>query len=392
MPNKSATRKTIKKVKSTSTKTSATKPKSVKKSAASASPQSSRSKVKSRSTSKVASKKSATKKKLTKKSSTKKSRVKKSSATKSPKLSASKKGGIKSSKTLGNALLKNVTTNTKKSKKTTSKKTAAKKAKVETVEEEPMAAAMAESMAAAMFASDFMNEDEALARQAEKDSYQRELCERLAVSQTRYDELANIELAADIVFNFNHSAIDALVRVIESRDDVHSSDAAKVIAEVASRDADLVEPELDRLLVLLDDESPFLRDVLFAVVPLADRVAEEMTDHIDLLWSIISETESEASNIQLSAVKVLSAMCAASPDQARVIAGGLVDLLGKCLPADVSAYAETILPALGDSHIHRAKPVLDRRMKELAPAEVARLRRAMRSAGTISRARYSTAS
>jgi hypothetical protein len=48
----------------------------------------------------------------------------------------------------------------------------------------------------------------------------------------------------------------------------------------------------------------------------------------------------------------------------------------------VAFFAESVLPALGTAHIHRAKPVLDRRMKELIPAEVARLRRAMRAAQT----------
>ena len=73
-------------------------------------------------------------------------------------------------------------------------------------------------------------------------------------------------------------------------------------------------------------------------------------------------------------------MCAASPDYARTLAGGLVDLLGKCMPKDVAFFAESVLPALGSAHSHRAKPVLDRRLKELTPAEVARLRRAQRAA------------
>ena len=81
-------------------------------------------------------------------------------------------------------------------------------------------------------------------------------------------------------------------------------------------------------------------------------------------------------------VKLLSALCAAGPDYARTLAGGLVDLLGKCMPKDVAFFAESVLPALGTAHSHRAKPVLDRRMKELTPAEVARLRRAVRAAQT----------
>jgi hypothetical protein len=75
-------------------------------------------------------------------------------------------------------------------------------------------------------------------------------------------------------------------------------------------------------------------------------------------------------------------LCAAGADYARTLAGGLVDLLGKCMPKDVAFFAESVLPALGTAHSHRAKPVLDRRMKELTPAEVARLRRAVRAAQT----------
>jgi len=97
---------------------------------------------------------------------------------------------------------------------------------------------------------------------------------------------------------------------------------------------------------------------------------------------VINDGTEEADSAQAAAIRLLAAMCAAGPDYARTLAGGLVDLLGKCLPKDVALFAEAVLPALGTAHSHRAKPVLDRRMKELTPAEVARLRRAVRMAQT----------
>jgi hypothetical protein len=100
----------------------------------------------------------------------------------------------------------------------------------------------------------------------------------------------------------------------------------------------------------------------------------------DVFWQVLTEQTDYADMAQTGSVKLLAALCAAGPDYARTLAGGLVDLLGKCHPKHVALYAESVLPALGTAHSHRAKPVLDRRMKELTPAEVARLRRAVRAA------------
>ncbi len=265
-------------------------------------------------------------------------------------------------------------------KKPAAKKTAAKKPSAKKPAAKKETTSITSSIAEAMFADAVMNEDQALERQAERDRKMRDLCTRLAISQPQYDEMANLELAANVIFNYDHSAIDALIWIIESGDDVHGQDAAKVIAEVAGRDADLIEPELDRLVALMDADERMLPFVLCAIAPMAHQVVGDMVYYTDMLWQYVNETETDIDMAQLASVKILSAMCGSGADQARVLAGGLVDLLAHCRSKDVAVFAEAILPALGDSHSHRAKPVLDRRIKELAPAEVARLRRAIRAA------------
>ncbi|MFZ9887070.1 MAG: hypothetical protein ACO3JL_06175 [Myxococcota bacterium] len=119
---------------------------------------------------------------------------------------------------------------------------------------------------------------------------------------------------------------------------------------------------------------------MFALSPIAARVVDALWDMRELLWSVLGDGTEHGEMARAAAVRLLAALCASSPTHARTLAGGLVDLLGKCPPKDVALYAESVLPALGSAHSHRAKPVLDRRMKELTPAEVARLRRAVRLA------------
>lgn len=208
---------------------------------------------------------------------------------------------------------------------------------------------------------------------------EQDILERLSVSMDRYDDIPNLELAASIVFHLDREAVEILIAVMERNDEVHGPDAARVLAEVASRDAELIEPYVERMVALVNyDNWEMLPFVMCSLAPMGDRVAEDLWDYRELLWAVLNEESDDTDFAQAAAVKLLSAMCAAGPDYARTLAGGLVDLLGKCMPCHVAMYAEAVLPALGSAHSHRAKPVLDRRIKELMPAEVARLRRAAR--------------
>lgn len=248
--------------------------------------------------------------------------------------------------------------------------------------QELMAESVAPEMAAAMFDEMALgNEDAALEREAAREARERDVLGRLAVAMNRHDDMPNQELAANIVFHLDYEAVSILVGAIERGDDVHASDAARVLCEVGNRDEELLHGVQDRLVALCQDgPSSMLPFALYALSPLAERVGEQLWDMRDLLWSVLQDGAEQAEMARAAAVRLLSALCASGPDYARTLAGGLVDLLGKCLPKDVALYAESVLPALGAAHSHRAKPVLDRRMKELTPAEVARLRRAVRLA------------
>jgi hypothetical protein len=228
-----------------------------------------------------------------------------------------------------------------------------------------------------------LGEDNIVAREAARSQKERDLLARLAVSMHRTDEMPNLELAADIVFGLNGEAVSTLIGVIERHDETHAPDASRVLCEVAMREQDLLMEHADRLLALCDaDHGEMLPYAMHALGPVAHRHVESLWDLRDLFWHALTAQHPQQEMAQAAAVRVLSALCAAGPDYARTLAGGLVDLLGKCQPKDVAFFAESVLPALGPAHSHRAKPVLDRRMKELTPAEVARLRRAVRAAQT----------
>lgn len=224
-------------------------------------------------------------------------------------------------------------------------------------------------------------EDSALARQAARSQRERDLLARLAVSVGRYDEMPNLELAADIVFADDTDAVSALIAIIERHDDLHAPDAARVVCEVGTRAPDLLLNHTERLVEMIDiSQREMLPYTMLALSPVASRHADQLWASRDLFWQFLANLAQPADLAQGGAVKLLAALCAAGPDYARTLAGGLVDLLGKCMPKDVAFFAESVLPALGPAHSHRAKPVLDRRLKELTPAEVARLRRAQRAA------------
>jgi hypothetical protein len=247
----------------------------------------------------------------------------------------------------------------------------------------PRAELVASEIAEAMFGEMESSEDSALQRQAQRSQRERELLSRLAVSMQRSDDMPNLELAAELVGSGDDGAVGILVGVIERHDSEHAPDAARVLCEVGMRAPALLLKHADRLLSLCEEsQKDMLPYTMYAFSPVAHRHAEALWDMRDLFWSALADLTQPADMAQAGAVRLLSALCAAGPDYARTLAGGLVDLLGKCMPKDVAFFAESVLPALGTAHSHRAKPVLDRRMKELTPAEVARLRRAVRAAQT----------
>jgi hypothetical protein len=226
-------------------------------------------------------------------------------------------------------------------------------------------------------------DDTVLEREAQRSQRERELLARLAGSMQRTDDMPNLELAAELVQHDDEGAVAILIGVLERHDLEHAGDCARVLCEVGTRSPDLLLKHAERLLSLCDEsQKDVLPFTMFAFSPVAHRHAEALWDMRDLFWSALADLTQPADMAQAGAVKLLSALCAAGPDYARTLAGGLVDLLGKCMPKDVAFFAESVLPALGTAHSHRAKPVLDRRMKELTPAEVARLRRAVRAAQT----------
>ncbi len=321
------------------------------------------------------------------KAQTKKTTVKKKAANTSAKTKtvAKKTAKKKVAKKVAKKRVVKKKTATKAAPKRTVKKARSKKSQTEHVRLAPVS-----SIAEEMMMQELAGEDEAMKREAKREARQNEIALRLSVSCNRYDDLPNLELAADICFNDDTAAIGALVDILESRDDVHGPDAGKVLAEVGTREPHLIEDEMERLVRLINEGAEeMLPSIMCALSPVGHRVVDDLWEHRDLFWQFLATAHEEADAAQAAAVRLLAAMCAAGPDYARTLAGGLVDLLGKCLPRDVALFAEAVLPALGSSHSHRAKPVLDRRMKELRPAEVARLRRAVRQAQTGQR--YSAA-
>lgn len=248
----------------------------------------------------------------------------------------------------------------------------------------PRAEAVASEIAQAMLGEMAgCGESDILQRQAQRSLRERELLSRLAVSMQRTDDMPNLELAADIVIDDDAEAVSLLIAVLERHDLEHAPDAARVLCEVGLRSPELLMQHVERLLSLCDEsQQDVLPYTMYAISPVAHRHAETLWEMRDLFWAALADLTQPTDMAQAGAVRLLSALCAAGADYARTLAGGLVDLLGKCLPKDVAFFAESVLPALGTAHSHRAKPVLDRRMKELTPAEVARLRRAVRAAQT----------
>lgn len=248
----------------------------------------------------------------------------------------------------------------------------------------PRAEAVASEIAQAMLGEmEGSGEDGVLQRQAHRSLRERELLSRLAVSMQRTDDMPNLELAAELVTDQDGEAVSILIAVLERHDLEHAPDAARVICEVGVRAPDLLMQHVERLLSLCDEsQKDVLPYTMFAISPVAHHHADTLWEMRDLFWAALADLTQPTDMAQAGAVRLLSALCAAGADYARTLAGGLVDLLGKCLPKDVAFFAESVLPALGTAHSHRAKPVLDRRMKELTPAEVARLRRAVRAAQT----------
>lgn len=197
------------------------------------------------------------------------------------------------------------------------------------------------------------------------------------------DQAARLDFAANVVFNCDAQSVEILVRMLEEDNLEYRFEVAQVLTEVGLRDASLLQSHAQDLLRMgMTRDRSLAPHALCALAPTARHLDSEHWESLwslrEMCWNILTDGGNTFAWLRPASVRLLSAMCLHSAEYARSLAGGLVDLLGKCPAAEVATYAESILPALGNAHSHRAKPVLDRRMKDMSPAEIARLRRAMR--------------
>ncbi|MBN2149656.1 MAG: hypothetical protein JW726_19870 [Anaerolineales bacterium] len=202
--------------------------------------------------------------------------------------------------------------------------------------------------------------------------------DRLACAQGRRDEVPNQTLARQLVEAKDAQAIAVLAENLWNKKSEISSDCLKVLYEVGYLDAALIAPYSADFIRLLKSRNN--RMVWGAMIALST-VAELAADAIYPQRAAILKAMAHGSVITMDAgVKTLAGIASTSAERRQEIFPYLLQHLATCRPKDVPQHAESTLRAVDAENMAAFVAVLQKRLSDLAGAQVKRVEKVIKKA------------
>lgn len=205
--------------------------------------------------------------------------------------------------------------------------------------------------------------------------------ERIAYFQGRRDEVADQELAKQLVETQDHAGIQEIVANLWHKDVNVRSDCIKVLYEVGYLDPALIAGYVDDLLKLLQSRNNRLVwGAMIALSTIATIRADGLYEH----RAEILKALSGGSVITVdAAVKALATVASQKDAYREELFPHLLQHLQSCRPKDVPQHAESTLAAVDPSHSAAFVAVLQKRLPDLSGSQAARVKKAIRTAHAL---------
>jgi hypothetical protein len=196
---------------------------------------------------------------------------------------------------------------------------------------------------------------------------------KIAFYQNRRDEVPNQELARELAQQGNIAGIREIAGHLWDKNKNVQSDCLKVLYEIGYLDPDLIADHTGDFLSLLKSKNNrMVWGAMIGLAAVADRRPDEVWAQVD---EIMRAVESGSLITVVWGVKALAKVAATNAERRSKIFPFLLRLLRSCIPRDVPTHAESMLCAVDESVRLEFLTVLDERTPELAPSQLARMKK-----------------
>ena len=202
--------------------------------------------------------------------------------------------------------------------------------------------------------------------------------DKIAARQNRRDEVPNQELARQLAGAGDRAGIAEIAAGLGEKNPQVQSDCVKVLYEVGCLDPALVADYAgDFLRLLKSRHNRLVWGGMIALSTVADLKADELFPRVDEIRKAMQAGSVIAMD---NGVAVLARIASRKPEYNRALFPVLLDHLATCRPKEVPQHAEKTLPAVDAENKAGFIGVLEKRMEDMLPSQVNRLKKAIRAA------------
>ncbi len=191
-------------------------------------------------------------------------------------------------------------------------------------------------------------------------------------------EVPNQELARRLAESEDREGIAELVAALGNKDRNIQSDSLKALYEIGYLKPALIAPYAADFLALLHSRNNRLVwGGMIALGTISNLAADALFPQVER----IQKAMAQGSVISVDwGVRALAGIASAKAEFNAAIFPFLLQHLQTCRPKDIAQHAENILPAVNAANREAFIALLEKRMTDLPPAQVTRIRRCIRQA------------
>jgi hypothetical protein len=200
--------------------------------------------------------------------------------------------------------------------------------------------------------------------------------QKIAYFQNRRDEVPNQELARELVEARDLDGIREIAENLDHKIPGVQSDCLKVLYEIGYLAPELIANYVDRFLALLKHKNNrMVWGGMIALATIADLKPAEIWNEVN---SVIDAVNYGTVITELWGIRTLAKLAAANDAYGQRLFPLLMKYLRECLPRDLPAHAESILPAVDARREEEYLAVLESRKPDLTASQLLRLQKVTR--------------
>jgi hypothetical protein len=201
---------------------------------------------------------------------------------------------------------------------------------------------------------------------------------KIAYYQNRHDDVANQELAKELVATRNVEGIKEIAENIWNRDQSIQSDCLKVLYEAGYLDPELIAGYVDDFLKLLSSKNNrMVWGSMIALSTIAELRADEIYGHYEEIQAVMER----GSVITMdNGVKTLAIVASEKEEFRKKLFPYLLKHLETCRLKEVPQHAEKTVVAVDASNKGEFIGVLEKRMAGMTSSQQARVKRVIKEA------------